>query len=221
MFGSFVSVTLPAFVQRPGPHIEPIDNRAREEYCNDQTDEDFDCKEDETEEEREIFSGRESPNQGDVRHAFLSDAVEAEVRSEREMESRAECCSVGHVLAIKETRETLNTPAHDFRFSSRYSANLRATASSVKSTTPFSIVPMVIAFLCTVTNDLLYRCTSDKVRVRAGRLIETFNPGDNSTVVGPPRDNPWVADWCAITAEAIAVVVCSSMWSVSEGVVGT
>ena len=77
-FGGFISATLPAFVQRAGPLVEPIDDRTREEYGNNKTDEHFDSKEDEAEEECEMFPGRESPNQGDVRHAFVSGVVGVE-----------------------------------------------------------------------------------------------------------------------------------------------
>ena len=87
-FRGFVSATLPALVQLPGPSVEPIDDRTREQNGDDKTDEHFDSEENEAEEERKIFPGRESANQGDVRHCSVSGDVE--VRSEKRNEGRAQ-----------------------------------------------------------------------------------------------------------------------------------
>ena len=89
-FGGFFSRTPPAFVQRPGLSVEPIDDRTREEYGNDKTDEHFDSEEDEAEEESEILSGGESPNQGDVCHRFVFGTVGVELRGERKDGYRAQ-----------------------------------------------------------------------------------------------------------------------------------
>jgi len=62
---------VPSGVNSPRLLIEPVCDWTREEYGDDQTDEHFDPKEDEAEEKCKMFSGRKSPNQGDVRHVLV------------------------------------------------------------------------------------------------------------------------------------------------------
>lgn len=48
--------------------------------------------------------------------------------------------------------DTISSYNHKFTCSSRYATNLSAMLFSSQLTVPFSIVPSVMAFLCTVTN---------------------------------------------------------------------
>ena len=73
--GVFGSAGVPFGVNRPRLLVEPVGDRAREEYGDDQTDEHFYSEENEAEEEGSIFPGGKSPNQGDVGHGSAFTAV--------------------------------------------------------------------------------------------------------------------------------------------------
>ena len=71
VFGLLGSMGVPPRVNCPRLFVEPVGDRTREEYGDDQADKHFDSEENEAEEERRIFPGRKSPNQGDVRHVLV------------------------------------------------------------------------------------------------------------------------------------------------------
>lgn len=98
------------FVHRPRPSVKPVDDWAREYYCDDEADEHFDSKEDETEENCKIFPEREPPNQGDVCHGSVSAVVlknERGSKKKREEWKRAGAFTVNVIgvftLTIKNT----------------------------------------------------------------------------------------------------------------------
>jgi hypothetical protein len=86
-----------------------------------------------------------------------------------------DCTAVLTHITSTQSPLTVHHPhqAHCFTFSSKYLTNFSATLFSSQSTRPFSTVPSVIAFLCTVTNARLWRCSSESVSVRAGSAIRT------------------------------------------------
>ena len=122
---------------------------------------------------------------------------------------------------------------------STYLANFSATASSPQSTAPFSVVPSVIAFLCAATNCRFARCSSGSVTRRAGSSTRTFTcpcvaeeeeeeveeeeeeeeEEGRERETGPP--SPPEAACSAMIAATMAVDVCSSVRSASEGAFGT
>lgn len=69
--GAFGLARVPVIVNRSGLPVEPVDDRTWEEDSYNEADEHFDSKEDEAEEKRRIFPGRESPDQGDVCHTSV------------------------------------------------------------------------------------------------------------------------------------------------------
>lgn len=71
----FGSMRIPPGVNGPRLLVEPVGDRSWEEYGDDQTDEHLDSEENEAEEERGVFPGRKSPNEGDVRHVSVFAAV--------------------------------------------------------------------------------------------------------------------------------------------------
>ena len=66
--GLLSSVRIHPGVNCPRLLIEPVGDRTWEKYGDDQADEHLDSEENEAKEERGIFPGRKSPNEGDVRH---------------------------------------------------------------------------------------------------------------------------------------------------------
>lgn len=100
-----------------------------------------------------------------------------------------------------------------------YSANLSATLFSLQPTAPFSVVPRVIAFLCTVTNCRLIRCSSDRVTIRGGSLTTGLTSMGRESVIEPPRLPDALCS--AIKAATIAVVVASRVRNASVGALGT
>lgn len=108
---------------------------------------------------------------------------------------------------------------HALRLPSTYVANLSATLSSLQSTCPFSIVPSVIAFLCTVINCRLRRCSSESVMLRGGRVIRGRTVSLSDNVIGPPGDED--ATCSAIIAATMDVAVFSRVLSASVGAFGT
>lgn len=107
---------------------------------------------------------------------------------------------------------------HGFKFPSIYTANLSAMLSSLQSTAPFSMVPRVIAFLCTVTNCLFNRCSSARATLRGGIVIRGLSVPLSGRVTDPP--DPMDMDCSAMNAETIAAVVDSSARSASVGALG-
>lgn len=91
--------------------------------------------------------------------------------------------------------------------------------SSLQSTAPFSTVPSVIAFLCTVTNCRFILCSSDSVIFREGRLTRGLRLGDRASVTGPPI--PPEAACSDMIALTIVVEVCSRVRRASVGALGT
>lgn len=121
-------------------------------------------------------------------------------------------CASDH-LSAKISDLTRSTQG--FRFSSRYVTNLFAILSSPQSTAPFSVVPSVIAFLCTVTNWRFSLCNSESVMFREGRHICGLNVGDNGRRTVPP--DPWAVDCADNIRDTKAIVVCSRVCKASVG----
>lgn len=101
---------------------------------------------------------------------------------------------------------------HDFRFSSRYVTNLLVILSSAQFTAPFSVVPRVMAFLCTVTNCRFSRCSSDRVMFRDGNMMCGLTVPEGLRLSRPP-----IPVCSANIVETMVVVVCSRICKASVG----
>lgn len=93
--------------------------------------------------------------------------------------------------------------------------NFDAMRSSSQSTAPFSVVPSVMAFLCTVTNWRFSLCSSDIVIFRGGRLIFALSVGVMDSCIGPPYEP--AADCSAMIVETMDRVVFSRLSNASVG----
>lgn len=111
--------------------------------------------------------------------------------------------------------DNVTNDLHDFKFSSKYATNFVAICSSLQSTVPFSVVPRVIAFLCTVTNWRLSLCNSERVIFRDGRFTFGVREAGSDRITGPPVPCNAVAS--VMIADTIEVVVCSNVCNVSVG----